>query len=128
MPSFLACNHWNESLTHKYFLLFLPPNTCLDVPWTQGGDLFDAIAEACKYSEREASRMMNDLSNALSYLHASHICHRDIKPENLLVCDYSWINTSAPSALDRVGSEDSAVNSPQGQQPMVGVKKKQKRA
>lgn len=37
--------------------------------------------------------MMNDLSNALSYLHSIHICHRDIKPENLLVCDYSWMDT-----------------------------------
>lgn len=60
---------------------------------TQGGDLFDSIAEANKYSEKEASRMMNDLSNALSYLHSINICHRDIKPENLLVCDYSWMDT-----------------------------------
>ena len=37
--------------------------------------------------------MMNDLSNALSYLHSIKICHRDIKPENLLVCDYSWMDT-----------------------------------
>lgn len=59
----------------------------------QGGDLFDSIAEANKYSEKEASRMMNDLSNALSYLHSINICHRDIKPENLLVCDYSWMDT-----------------------------------
>lgn len=57
----------------------------------QGGDLFDSIAEANKYSEKEASRMMHDLSNALSYLHSMHVCHRDIKPENLLVCDYSWL-------------------------------------
>ena len=61
----------------------------------QGGDLFDAIAEANKYSEREASRMMRDLSSALDYLHSISICHRDIKPENLLV---SYCETSSSSS------------------------------
>jgi serine/threonine protein kinase len=59
----------------------------------QGGDLFDAIAEANKYSEKEASRMMKDLSSALDYLHSINICHRDIKPENLLVS--YWETTSS---------------------------------
>lgn len=45
--------------------------------------------------------MMNDLSNALSYLHSIHVCHRDIKPENLLVCDYSWIANNSPTSCDK---------------------------
>lgn len=51
----------------------------------QGGDLFDAIAAATKFSESEASVMIGHLTSALAYLHSHHIVHRDVKPENLLV-------------------------------------------
>lgn len=51
----------------------------------QGGDLFDAISSATRFSEETASRMIHDLSRALHYLHSINIVHRDIKPENLLV-------------------------------------------
>lgn len=51
----------------------------------QGGDLFDAIAAAGKFSEPEARRMTLDLASALDYLHSLNIVHRDVKPENLFV-------------------------------------------
>ncbi|XP_015434223.1 PREDICTED: serine/threonine-protein kinase DCLK1 [Dufourea novaeangliae] len=51
----------------------------------KGGDLFDAIAAATKFSEAEASVMIGHLTSALAYLHIHHIVHRDVKPENLLV-------------------------------------------
>lgn len=53
----------------------------------KGGDLFDAISMATKYSEKDACGMVYNLASALEYLHADNIVHRDIKPENLLVCD-----------------------------------------
>lgn len=51
----------------------------------KGGDLFDAIAAATKFSEAEAGELVRHLASALAYLHALRIVHRDIKPENLLV-------------------------------------------
>ena len=51
----------------------------------QGGDLFEAIVRATKYTEKDASHMIRDLASALHYLHSMNIVHRDIKPENLLV-------------------------------------------
>ncbi|CAL1287138.1 unnamed protein product [Larinioides sclopetarius] len=54
----------------------------------KGGDLFDAIASATKYTEKDASFMVHDLSSALYYLHCLNIVHRDIKPENLLVVEH----------------------------------------
>ncbi|XP_035224471.1 serine/threonine-protein kinase DCLK1-like [Stegodyphus dumicola] len=54
----------------------------------KGGDLFDAIASATKYTEKDASLMVHDLSSALCYLHSLNIVHRDIKPENLLVVEH----------------------------------------
>lgn len=51
----------------------------------RGGDLFDAISTATKYTEKDASRMILNLTSALKYLHKLNIVHRDVKPENLLV-------------------------------------------
>ncbi|XP_048089967.1 serine/threonine-protein kinase DCLK1-like isoform X2 [Alosa alosa] len=51
----------------------------------KGGDLFDAITSANRYTERDAGRMLFHLANAMKYLHSLNIVHRDIKPENLLV-------------------------------------------
>ncbi|WAQ99903.1 DCLK1-like protein [Mya arenaria] len=54
----------------------------------KGGDLFDAISMATKYTEKDACAMMFNLASALEYLHSNDIVHRDLKPENLLVCDH----------------------------------------
>ena len=62
-----------------FFLIFFSLN------WLKGGDLFDAIAAAGKFSEPEAKRMTQDLASALTYLHSLSIVHRDVKPENLFV-------------------------------------------
>lgn len=57
----------------------------LVVELVKGGDLFDAIAVATKFSEQQAALMINHLTLALAYLHNLNIVHRDVKPENLLV-------------------------------------------
>ncbi|KAK1800362.1 hypothetical protein P4O66_005605 [Electrophorus voltai] len=54
----------------------------------KGGDLFDAITSATRYTERDASGMLYNLANAIKYLHSLNIVHRDIKPENLLVYEH----------------------------------------
>ncbi|CAG9835704.1 unnamed protein product [Diabrotica balteata] len=53
--------------------------------YVTGGDLFDQITIAQKYSEEQAALMINNLVSALAYLHSLNIVHRDVKPENLLV-------------------------------------------
>uniref|UniRef100_A0A3Q3DVP6 Serine/threonine-protein kinase DCLK2 n=1 Tax=Hippocampus comes TaxID=109280 RepID=A0A3Q3DVP6_HIPCM len=55
----------------------------------KGGDLFDAITSANRYTEKDASGMLYNLANAIKYLHSLNIVHRDIKPENLLVYEHA---------------------------------------
>lgn len=50
-----------------------------------GGDLFDAITSATRFTESQARIMVLHLASAMAYLHSLGIVHRDIKPENLLV-------------------------------------------
>ncbi|XP_036448085.1 serine/threonine-protein kinase DCLK2 [Colossoma macropomum] len=65
-----------------------PTELYLVMELVKGGDLFDAITSSTKYTERDASAMVYNLTGALRYLHRMSIVHRDIKPENLLVCEY----------------------------------------
>lgn len=58
---------------------------CQRLLYFLGGDLFDSIAAASKFSEPQARLLIGHLTSAIAYLHSLSIVHRDIKPENLLV-------------------------------------------
>lgn len=51
----------------------------------KGGDLFDAISSAMKFTEDVTRSYVKDIAKSLAYLHKRKIVHRDLKPENLLV-------------------------------------------
>ncbi len=53
----------------------------------KGGELFDRIAAAGAFSERDAAHVFRQLMRGVAYLHARGIAHRDLKPENLLTTD-----------------------------------------
>ncbi|PRP89779.1 hypothetical protein PROFUN_00121 [Planoprotostelium fungivorum] len=50
-----------------------------------GGELFDKIVELQSYSEKDASKLIEQLIEAVEDLHKNKIVHRDLKPENLLL-------------------------------------------
>ncbi|KAM9330600.1 calcium/calmodulin-dependent protein kinase type IV-like [Gastrophryne carolinensis] len=54
-----------------------------------GGELFDRIVERGHYSERDAACVVQQILEAVAYLHANGVVHRDLKPENLLYADMS---------------------------------------
>lgn len=50
----------------------------------EGGELFDRIVEEGSFTEKDASRIVKQITSAIQYLHSKDIVHRDLKPENLL--------------------------------------------
>uniref|UniRef100_A0A8C6WY33 Protein kinase domain-containing protein n=1 Tax=Neogobius melanostomus TaxID=47308 RepID=A0A8C6WY33_9GOBI len=63
-----------ESRTHYYLVMQL----------VSGGELFDRIVDRGVYTEKDASSVVKQVLQAVSYLHQNSIVHRDLKPENLL--------------------------------------------
>ncbi|XP_028431833.1 calcium/calmodulin-dependent protein kinase IGa [Perca flavescens] len=63
-----------ESRTHYYLVMQL----------VSGGELFDRILDKGVYTEKDASTVIQQVLQAVSYLHKNSIVHRDLKPENLL--------------------------------------------
>jgi calcium/calmodulin-dependent protein kinase I len=58
-------------------------NICLACS-VDGKELFEKIVEKGQYSEKDASRIVQQIVSAVQYLHDKGIAHRDLKPENLL--------------------------------------------
>jgi serine/threonine protein kinase len=54
-----------------------------------GGELFDSICERDHYTEGDARKIMQTVTETLLYCHSQKVIHRDIKPENLILQDRS---------------------------------------
>ncbi|KAG9477821.1 hypothetical protein GDO78_013023 [Eleutherodactylus coqui] len=70
----VALQDIHESPTHLYLAMEL----------VTGGELFDRIIERGYYTEKDASQLIQQVLDAVQYLHNMGIVHRDLKPENLL--------------------------------------------
>ena len=66
--------------------------------YAPGGDLYGHLVKAKKFSEQQAAIYMNQMIQAMIYIHSWNTLHRDIKPENILVSnngtlkitDFGW--------------------------------------
>lgn len=96
-------NH--SSLRHPNIIRFkevllTPSHLAIVMEYAAGGELFDRICMAGRFSEDEARYFFQQLVSGVSYCHSIEICHRDLKLENTLldgspmprlkICDFGY--------------------------------------
>jgi len=57
----------------------------LVLEYATGGELFDSIVNKGSYGEEDAALIIQQIMEAITYVHSNGIAHRDLKPENLLL-------------------------------------------
>ncbi|CAN4106769.1 unnamed protein product [Withania somnifera] len=96
-------NH--RSLRHPNIIRFMevfltPLHLAIVMEYASGGELFERICKAGRFSEDEARFFFQQLISGVSYCHSMQICHRDLKLENTLldgsstqrlkICDFGY--------------------------------------
>ncbi|KAJ3673410.1 hypothetical protein LUZ60_006784 [Juncus effusus] len=100
-------NH--RSLRHPHIVRFkevllTPTHLAIVMEYAAGGELFERICTAGRFSEDEARFFFQQLISGVSYCHSMEICHRDLKLENTLldgstaprvkICDFGYSKSS----------------------------------
>ncbi|KAK7373009.1 hypothetical protein VNO80_06403 [Phaseolus coccineus] len=100
-------NH--RSLKHPNIIRFkevllTPTHLAIVMEYASGGELFERICNAGRFSEDEARFFFQQLISGVSYCHSMQICHRDLKLENTLldgstaprvkICDFGYSKSS----------------------------------
>ncbi|KDP25157.1 hypothetical protein JCGZ_24259 [Jatropha curcas] len=100
-------NH--RSLRHPNIIRFkevvlTPTHLAIVMEYAAGGELFDRICTAGRFSEDEARYFFQQLISGVDYCHFMQICHRDLKLENTLldgspaprlkICDFGYSKSS----------------------------------
>ncbi|KAL9253027.1 Serine/threonine-protein kinase SRK2I-like protein [Drosera capensis] len=100
-------NH--RSLRHPNIIRFkevilTPTHLAIVMEYASGGELFERICNAGRFSEDEARFFFQQLISGVSYCHAMQVCHRDLKLENTLldgsaaprlkICDFGYSKSS----------------------------------
>lgn len=85
-------------------VILTPTHLAIVMEYVSGGELFDRICNAGRFSENEARFFFQQLISGVSYCHAMQVCHRDLKLENTLVdgspaprlkiCDFGYSKSS----------------------------------
>ncbi|KAH6761766.1 sucrose nonfermenting protein kinase 2.3 [Perilla frutescens var. hirtella] len=100
-------NH--RSLRHPNIVRFkevilTPTHLAIVMEYASGGELFERISNAGRFSEDEARFFFQQLISGVSYCHSMQVCHRDLKLENTLldgspaprlkICDFGYSKSS----------------------------------
>ncbi|PKA59191.1 Serine/threonine-protein kinase SAPK3 [Apostasia shenzhenica] len=81
-------------------VLLTPTHLAIVMEYAAGGELFERICSAGRFSEDEARFFFQQLISGVSFCHSMEICHRDLKLENTLldgsptprlkICDFGY--------------------------------------
>lgn len=80
----------------------------LILEYAEKGELYKVLQASTRFDDKTASTYINQITQALLYLHSKNVIHRDIKPENLLlgangelkIADFGW-SVHASATNDR---------------------------
>eukprot|EP00268_Persea_americana_P033296 TRINITY_DN32989_c0_g2_i3.p1 TRINITY_DN32989_c0_g2~~TRINITY_DN32989_c0_g2_i3.p1 ORF type:complete len:220 (+),score=42.19 TRINITY_DN32989_c0_g2_i3:132-791(+) len=85
-------------------VLLTPTHLAIVMEYAAGGELFERICNAGRFSEDEARFFFQQLISGVSCCHSMQICHRDLKLENTLldgslaprlkICDFGYSKSS----------------------------------
>ncbi|KAG6498274.1 hypothetical protein ZIOFF_046186 [Zingiber officinale] len=81
-------------------VILTPTHLAIVMEYASGGELFERICDAGRFSEDEARFFFQQLISGVSYCHSMQVCHRDLKLENTLldgshaprlkICDFGY--------------------------------------
>jgi len=80
-------DHPNIVKFHQAFIDYRYVHIVME--YCTGGELFDRIVQAHKFTEKHACEIMEQMLSSVKHLHEHGIVHRDLKPENFLMSDKS---------------------------------------
>ncbi|XP_042464135.1 serine/threonine-protein kinase SRK2E-like isoform X3 [Zingiber officinale] len=85
-------------------VILTPTHLAIVMEYASGGELFERICNAGRFSEDEARFFFQQLISGVSYCHSMQVCHRDLKLENTLldgsvaprlkICDFGYSKSS----------------------------------
>ncbi|XP_058213305.1 serine/threonine-protein kinase SRK2E isoform X2 [Rhododendron vialii] len=85
-------------------VILTPTHLAIVMEYASGGELFERICNAGRFSEDEARFFFQQLISGVSYCHGMQVCHRDLKLENTLldgspaprlkICDFGYSKSS----------------------------------
>lgn len=112
----------HPNIVRTFDIFDSPSHLHIVLEFMRGGELFDIIAEAGSFSERQAAQVTRDVIKGVQYLHMMGIVHRDIKPENVLCVSKEWplqVKLADFGLADY--SIDGEINEKSNQQSMIGT-------
>ncbi|CAF2119009.1 unnamed protein product [Brassica rapa subsp. narinosa] len=103
-PNIIRFKEASLKLFGFFSVMLTPTHLAIVMEYASGGELFDRICTAGRFSEAEARYFFQQLICGVDYCHSLQICHRDLKLENTLldgspapllkICDFGYSKSS----------------------------------
>lgn len=86
--------HGNENIIQLYEYFKTNSNIIMVIEICKYGELFDYLTKMISLSEKKVRSLMQQIFEAVEFIHKRKIVHRDLKPENILLVDETKIKIS----------------------------------
>lgn len=104
----------HPNVVRIYDLLKDTQNYYIIMEFCQGGELFQYIVDKGKLTEDETKPILDQVLEAVKYIHKMGVVHRDIKPENILIDQNGKVKLSDFGLSKFVSMKSNLVKTPCG--------------